>query len=193
MTARPEMEAVGTGGRLASDMCIEQWKKNSTCTKYASRTIYLGCVSLSPRSVPVLVKVHAQLACIANVRPPGRLDSDLLRLDGCCTEASFSQEERGFFFLRPYFERTKAVARRPGTVPMLPSESACTTPMRCLLQLRCTCRAIAGDRAPAAGDALFRQLARSCNQQDGCGFPPHPLEGRVCDMSDMAPARLDFG
>lgn len=65
MAARQEMGALETGGRLASDMCTERCKRSRICARYALKTIYLGCVSLSSWSVPVLVKVHAQLACIA--------------------------------------------------------------------------------------------------------------------------------
>ena len=140
MTARPEMKAVETGGRLASDMYIEQWKKDPTCTGHASRTIYLGCVALSSRSVPVLVKVHAQLACIADVRPPGRPDSDLLRLDGCI-EASFSQEESGFFF-SPLLGENQGSCAAARHHPDASKRQRLHITHACLLQLRC---ALQGD------------------------------------------------
>lgn len=88
----------------------------------------------------------------------GQPGSDLLCLDGCI-EKPISQDETDFFF-SPLLEKTKAIARRLGPVPMLPRERACISPHVLLLQLF---DAPAGRRQgglhAAAGDALSRQLA----------------------------------
>lgn len=94
-------------------------------------------------------------------------------------------------FSRPYLEKIKAIARRLGSVPMLPSESACTSPM-CAC---CSSDAPAGlsqGPAPSGRRRPFLPARWSCNQQDGCSSPSRPFEIGACDMSDMASARLNF-
>lgn len=184
------MEAVGTGGRLASDMFIEQCKRNRICARYVLRTIYLGCISLSSRPAPVLVKVHAQLACIAGCAsagaPPGRPDSDLLHLN-----RSLSQDKRVFFFW-PLRRENQGDCAAPRLSPDASKRAPLHITHACLMQLRYACRIITGGQHPAAGDALFRQLVGRVTSKDGCSSPSRPLETRACDMSDMASARLDL-
>lgn len=191
MAAGPGTEAVGTGGRLASDMYIEQCKKephsHQTCSLNNILGVHLveSSVCASAAESPCAACVHCACAsvCVAGLGSPTRR--------WLAASKHRSAKASVVSFSGPYLGKTKAIARRLGPGPMLPSESACTSPI-VLLQLRCACRAVAGGPNPAAGDALFRQLAQSCNQHDGCGSPPRSWAKEACDTSDMASASFDF-
>lgn len=139
----------------------------------------------------VMVKVHAQLACIAHALPPAWPDSDTRASMAGCIEASFSQGERGFFF-SPLLAENQGDCAAPRLSPDASKRERLHITHACWLQLRCACRAVAGGPNPAAGNALFRQLAQSCNQPDGCDSPSRSWAKKACDTSDMASARFDF-
>lgn len=98
MAAGPEMGAVGTEGRLASDMCIEQRKKESHLHQIWSVNNILGmllveitvCASVGESPCAACVHCACASACAAGL-------GSCTSMAGCI-EASFSQGERGFFF-----------------------------------------------------------------------------------------------
>lgn len=172
MAAGPEMEAAGTEGRLASDMYIEQCKKKSHLHHIFSLNNILGvhlvefsvCASAGESPCAACVHCACASACVAGVGSPAPR--------WLAASQHRSAKANVVSFSRPYLGENQgdcagASAQSRCFQARAPARRPCV-----LLQLRCACRAVAGGPHPAAGDALFRQLAQSCNQQDGCGSPP---------------------
>lgn len=113
MAVGPEMGAVGTGGRLASDMCIEQRKKESHLHQIWSVNNILGmllveitvCASVGESPCAACVHCACASACAAGL-------GSCTSMAGCI-EASFSQGERGFFFIAPTWGKPRRLRGAP--------------------------------------------------------------------------------